>query len=483
MYLDYGKIANLMTKDLSKSHENYNRVFRYYTKEMIQKFLENPAFYEQKIRELMRFLYDKSLHYKRLIRYFAGMLTFDYIIKPYDIDVDNIDVARFKSAFIRSANFVDKMNIKHEMIKLLTIALKEDVVYGYEFEGKNSYYIHVLDPNYCEIVAIEDGIYQFAFNFRYFDTREDELEDYPKEFKKKYKKYKDNGKKDPWIVIDGEKSICLKINEDVPYPCPPFVGIIEYLFDIDEYRRLQKSKEQLEIYKLIIQKIPMREDSDINNDFLLDYDFFNHFHNNAASVVPEQIGVITTPLPVDEVSFEKDRVDTDVVAKATRDFWSALGVNQHLFTTDKTSSTALNKSVETDEQFMFTVLRQIERWVNRRLKYKVRQYNFKVEFLNVTHFNWKDMFDSYLKAAQYGAPVKEKMCAVLGYSPADLINMSFVENEIFELHNNFIPLGSSHTQPKNDSPDNEPGREPVDDDEITDSGEITRDTDGNEERE
>ena len=71
------------------------------------------------------------------------------------------------------------MNIRHEFTRALTVAFRDDVYYGYAWETNDSYTFQQLDQDYCKISSIEDGVYNFAFNFSYFDANSERLTEFP----------------------------------------------------------------------------------------------------------------------------------------------------------------------------------------------------------------------------------------------------------------------------------------------------------------
>src|SRR5690606_18496043 len=131
---------------------------------------------------------------------------------------------------------------------------------------------------------------------------------------------------------------------------------------------------------------------------------------------------------------------------ALRAVHDAGGVSQHLFNSDKSTGVGLEKSVLTDEETVFAILRQVERWINRKIKRESGKYKYKFEFLDMTIFNKDTYYDKFLKAAQFGVPVKLEIGASLGLSPLDVINKAVLENDILGLGDLFVPLTSSHTQ-------------------------------------
>jgi hypothetical protein len=473
--ITYAQLSKLIIADLNSINStNKTALLAKYTKEQIIGFLENPIKSEVQLRKLSQYLYSVSPNYKRLIQYFAGMLRFDYIVEPYDLDVEKVDIKSFKKQYLSTLKVLEIMNIPHEFTKILKHAYKDDVFYGYEHMTDDSYFIQKLDPDYCKLSSIEDGVYNFAFDFSFF-KKDEEVQKYPKEFIQKYNKYKSNRTEFRWQELDSKNTICFKVNEELDYPIPPFSGVFESLFDIDENKRMRKVKNKMDNYMILTQKIPLDEKSSEPNKFLIDLDTAIAFHNKATQSLPEEVGLVTSPMPIEAIKLERKNKDSDNVAEAERAYYNAAGVSQILFNADKATSSGLAKSIVTDEQIAFLCLQQFERWLNRKLKNLNKKYKFKVKFLKTTHFNVDTVREGLLKSAQYGMPVKSALAATLDLTPSSFINMTFLENSVLDLPNMLIPLSSSHTTSGKDGA----GRPTKKEDDLSESGEKTKETDGN----
>ena len=186
--------------------------------------------------------------------------------------------------------------------------------------------------------------------------------------------------------------------------------------------------------------------------------------------VPENVGVITSPMEVEALKFEKDRADNDGVGKSTRDFWEGTGTSQLLFSSDNTTSQGLLMSIKSDEEIVFALITQIQRWLNRYLKYQFNELMFNVDILHVTHYNRSEMFKMYLEAGQYGVPTKNKLSAVVGFEPIETMNMAYLENDLLKMHEEFIPLMSSHTQSAEDIANATGGAPKKEAEELSDEG-------------
>ena len=485
--LNFAQMSGMILKDLN---ERSNPIVKQYTKDDVKNYLDNPLRYAKELGDLSQGLYRASPHYRRLINYFSNMPTLDYIIEPFNLNIDKVNDKSFKTAFEKTNLLLDLMNIKHEFSKALKIAWTQDTFYGYEWEGTDSYFIQHLPNLYCQINSIEDGVYNFAFNFQFFDRNLPLLEMYPKEFKKLYNKYK-NGSEGQWIELDPTKTVCIKINEHFDYDLPPFSNLFASIFDIEDYKALKKTATTVDNYKFIVQKIPLRKDSGVNNDFLIDLPNVMMFHNRVSTTIPEEIGLLTVPFDVETVDFSRDKSETNKVEEAEREFYSSAGTSSLLFNGSNASQANLAKSIMVDEQEVFAVLRQIERWINRKLKIAVKgNVKFKIKMLDVTVFNREETIDRLLKVAQYGFPVKLMLASVLGVSPSSVKNMAYMENTFLTLIDDFIPLQSSHTQSSKDGEQASgkkgevgQGKPKQNEDALTEKGEEQQNRDDNANRE
>jgi hypothetical protein len=481
--MNFSALSNMIIKDLNQRQATTTTN---YTKENIQTYLTNPRRYSKELADLSTNLYNISPHYRRVINYFARLSTLDYIVEPYGLTFDNVNEKSFMNGFNKTVDYLEMMNLKHEMKKVQQIAWIRDTFYGYEHEAKNSYFIQQLPNQFCAISSIEDGVYNFSFNMKFFDRNQAQLEMFPKEFKSLYNKYL-NGSIGEWAELDPAKTICIKVNEELDYDLPPLVGIFPSIFDIEDYKNLKKTRETLQNYKFIVNKIPMRESSERNNDFLLDLSMVTSFHNKSSDTIPETIGVLTVPFDVTTIDFTSDKSERNAVWEAEHEFYTSVGTSSLLFNGDNASQANLAKSIKVDEQEAFAVVRQIERWVNRKIKNVIKgTYKFRSKFLDMTIFNKEEYVDSLLKNAQFGIPVKMMLCSALGLSPSQATGMAFLENDMLGLVDKFVPLQSAHTQSGNESangetPQNETGdeggRPTKDEDELTEKGEESQNRD------
>lgn len=421
---------------------------------------------QKELLKLSEGLYSTSRHYQLLIQYYSDMPKWSYVIVPRrNITYRNSE--KLEEEYYEVAEMAKSMNMRQEFNKVLKNALMRDVFYGYVYESRNGYYIQRFDNSICKISSVEDGVFNFAINMKSFTKREEDLLYYPLEIQKAYEEWKkeyesksrSKNKISDYIELNPKNTICIKVNETLRETVPPFAGVFDSLFEIKGFKQSRKNQENLNNYMLLLQKIPMRDSNLEVNDFTLDNDAVTYFHNVLTSVLPDNIGAITSPMNVESIKFDRDKIDIDNVSKSERDFWQNAGVSQSLFSSDNSTSEGIRQSLKVDENTVFNILKQFERWINRfiYLNSKKRSVDFMVNILPVTAFNQQDVYKIYLESATYGIPVKSHLSSAIGLEPLDMLNMLHIENNVFTLDRRLIPLASSHTMATNPIVDGENG--------------------------
>ena len=465
----FALLNRLITRDLNN---NVNTpTFSLYSKDDITTYLSNPYKYEKQLRKAVIYINGASPHFRRLIQYFAGLSDLSYVVSPYRVDpkhVNNNSVAR---NYRKVLNIMSAMSVKTQFPKILTVCLREDTFYGTMWVTNDNIIIQQLPSDYCAISAIEGNVLNVTFDFSYFDSRKSLLEYYPAEFKTKYATYEKN-KTTKWIELDSPTSFAIKCNNDIlDYSIPPFAGILREIYDIEDYRQLKLTKTALENYAMIVMDLPMDDDG----NWLLDFDKAREFWMNLDAVLPEEVGSILSPMNIHKIGFERSNTsDTDTIADAEQNLFTAAGVSSLLFNNEKASANALSLSIKADQSITFGIVKSIEDVINRSIQSQSYGKNFKVTFLDVSPYNRKEAGEAYLKACQYGMPMVSYYCASQGLGQAEMDSMNFLENEILDIKATFIPLQSSSTQTSSGAISDNGGSPQKEIDELSDSGEQSR---------
>ena len=459
----FSKMPTKPADSTSLNSLNSRKVLKNYTQSQVREILENAhtAINQDKLVEISKAIYRTSNPYRRLIGHFSGMPTYAYIITPTR-DIRDVEQGKVKKAYEELGVLAKRMKLKNEFSKIHKIALIQDVFFGYVHDDKKSFYIQNIDYALCRISSVEDGVLNYSVNMSHFNGREADLAYYPEEFTRMYWQWRidksNNSNISNYVEVDSDNSICIKIGDETMDVMPPFAGVFDSIFDVDGFKKLRKSKGEMENYMTLIQKAPIRLDTDSNNDFAIDPDMMDYFHEQLADALPEEVGLATTPMTVEAVNFKQTKVGEDGVAQAERDMWSSAGVSSLLFNADGKSSQGLLNSIKTDEELVFNFLRQMERWLNRRIRRKNKNGFFEISILDVTTFNKEEMYKTYLESATYGFPTKTQLASTIGLEPIELMSMMFLENDVLGMQDAMKPLQSSHTMSGNEEATAEDGR-------------------------
>lgn len=459
--LDTSKLVSLIKKDLQATNEG-SAFLSQYNKEDIMRYLQSPVASEKIIRQISNLLYNLSPQYKRILKYFVDMTRFDYVLDMNSLKLIELPKKEVLEKYLKTGKYLETMNIKHEFNKITNTCFIEDTFFGYIYSTNHSYIIQKLDPNYCRVNGWADGVRTFQFSFDFFNnTKNKELLEtyYAPEFKEKYELYKENGRDYKWQELSLDRTICIKLNETLEYSVPFFANIFPDLFDLSDYKLLRKMREEMNNYVILVAKIPYLSKSDTANAFALHMDDAITYGNKAISSLPEGVGFILSPY--DEVTDihlgNTNQMDNNAVEDAEKSLFNAVGINDSLFNSDKISEESIRKSIQSDENIVFSLYRQFERWTNRTLKLNLDD-NFKIRIINSTEYNHEELAKEFKEASQYGLPFVNEWGAVLGKSPLEFYMSLHLQNNIFDYENSLIPVKSSNTM----SPDKVNGRTPQD---------------------
>lgn len=434
----FAMINRLITRDLN--NDTNKPTFSLVSRDDIKKYLTNPYTYEKQLRKAILYIYGASTHFRRLIHYFVGLTDLSYLVEPYKIDPRKVNQKTLSNNYRKVLNFLSSMSIRTQFPKILTVCLREDVFYGTFWITNDNITIQQLPSDYCSISAVEGNVCNVTFDFSYFDSHSNLLPFYPAEFERKYNEYR-RDRLSRWIELDSPTSFAVKCNMDIlEYPLPPFAGLLRELYDIEDYKQMKAAKTALENYAMVSMTLPMDKDG----NWGIDYGKAKDFWRNLDAVLPDEVGSILSPMPLNKISFEKSNTgDTDTVADAEQRMFTAAGVSSLLFNNEKASANALLLSIKADQSITYGIVKNIEDVVNRLIQSYSFGKNFKVNFLDVSPFNRKEVGDAYLKAATYGIPTISAYAASQGIGQAELDSMSFLEGTVLGLQDMFKPVRSS----------------------------------------
>ena len=467
--------------DLSSST---TRTWTVFNKDNLRSYLQSPysTNSQTNLRNLAKFLYTLSFPLRRIVNYFASLPDFSAYKVNLDFSLieDNDDEALLQD-YEDACRFIRRMNLEINMFKLLVIAWREGVVYFQPYQDDDGNMLLMpLDSQYCKISSVGyDNLLHVAFDFSFFNgSNAFYLEVWDPEYKSKYNTYNSDSSQ-RWQALDTARAFKIDI-ADLDLILSPFASLFEGLIDLIDLQSLVAVKDSLDIYKLLVMKIPMLSGTKNPNDLALSLDLAMKFYQKAMSVLPEEIGLVLSPgMDVDSVSFDKNATsDTNAIADSYQNLMEQTGISQIFDSSRLTGSSSVKMSMMADAMMATKgIMQQIEAFVNERIQMQFPNSVAYMKFIDVNAYTKEDRIKTVKDAASLGLPVKQEYMTLLGYDPLEAIASDWLETKLGMSIERFVhPLVSSHTQSGSSDTGGAPEK---DDGELTDEGAETKDQEKN----
>lgn len=456
-----------------------------YNRETLRTYLRNPATdgNNKNLRKLSNYLYTISHVYRRMINYKAHQVNCKvWSAYPVVSMVEENDEESILQEYERVVNIVTNMHMETQIFKLMLQAWKNGITYGYTYgdpEKDGSFYIHLLDPDYCKVncASFDSGVLGFLFDMSYFNGKEDELEFYDKEFERLYKEFqRDNIR---WKQLPIERTICIKIDLDnLDYAIPPMSGLLESIISITDLQAAQDEIDSLQNYKLVWGKLDTIQGTSNPDDFAVNLDLALAFMKKLGADLPGNVSYGLSPMDLDVIDFKaNDASDTNVLSKAYSNLIESNG-SIVLNSNKITNSTAFKMAMKVECEDAMKPVTQINAWLKLYLKYNYKVETVAVEYSDISPYFMDEEIEKYSKLAGLGLPVKTELASMIRANPQKSFGMDFLERQLLKLGterwNN--PLVSSNTQSAQIGADGKPKSNEGD---LTDEGVETRDKDKN----
>lgn len=462
---------------------NSTKTWTVFNKETLRSYMQNPysASSQTSLRNLAKFLYTLSFPLRRIVNYFASLPDFSSYKVNLDFSlIEDIDEESLLQDYEDACRFIRKMNLTLNMFKLFVIAWREGIVYFQPYQDADGTTLLLpLDSQYCKVSSVGyNGLLHVAFDFTFFrGTNAFYLDIWDKEYKQKYNKFEGDSTL-RWQELETARAFKIDIS-DTDLVVSPFASLFEGLIDLIDLQALIAVKDSLDIYKLLVMKIPLLNSKN-PDDMAINLNLAKKFFNQALESLPPEIGLILSPgMDVDSVSFDKNATsDTNAIADSYQNLMEQTGISQIFDSSRLTGASSVAMSMLSDA-LMATkgLMQQVEAFINERIQMEYPNSMAYIKFIEVTTYDKKERIAQIEKAANSGMPVKLEYMTLLGYDPIESIASDWLETKLGLSITRFMhPLVSSHTQ----SGDSDTGGAPTKDDgDLSDEGSETKDKEKN----
>lgn len=433
------------------------------------------------MRDISKYFYESSGIYYRLCEYLATLYRYDWYVTPYITDSTKEKNNKILNELSKVLLYLDKSEVKTVLTNVALDIIIEGVYYGILMDFGDRFGIQKLPANYCRSRYTAGSIPIVELNLQFFDNqfwnpqyKLQILKLFPKDIQQAYILFKQGklkgdypGDTSCWYALDPGSSIKLSLNN---HDFPAFIGTIPSIIDLDQAQELDRQKTMQQLLKIIIQKLPI----DKNGNLIFDVDEAIDIHNNAVQMLKRAIGVdvMTTFADVQTID-TKDKnssTTTDDLERAERTVYNNAGITRNIFNAD--GNLAVTNAILADEAVMRNLPLQFGSLLTRILEKfnKKNRYEFRVDILETTQFNYKDMSKMYKEQAQMGYAKMLPQIA-LGHSQSSILATLTFENEILHLAEIMTPpqlsstvsakqLGTNNQQTQNKTQDKQESGRP-----------------------
>jgi len=445
----------------------------------IENWLVYPQQFEQQLSSLSQYLEGVVMQYERTIYHFSTLLTFNYYVYPITpIPTDKKDLISFKKSYNKALTWLRKFRVKEQFQNVMLGVIREGGKYYYVRESADFIDLQEMPPQWCVIDGRTSLGYTYSFNMSFFLKAPQALADYAPEFLNWfddfYIDYQTNKGIQYYKQMPPEKSAVFLFDDTKAARLNPLRSLFKDALDVQEYKKLLKTKTLLDTWKLIYMKSPVDKDGKMT----IDQKLIANWIAIAQSSLPYGAVAFGSPLEASELKVADNQFINILGSQTNSKFWENAGVNANIMgSSDAKSASAIKASLETDVAFVSHLYPIFERFLNSQLAQKTGKYKFGIRLFG-DKFSIKDTREELTKAIQYDDSHYIKWMASMDYEPFEINGLNGMM-DIFGLRDKIKPLMSSHTL---SSKDNKGGRPTAEDlgKGISDSNEITRDNDSNE---
>lgn len=461
--------ANSLMKDINISP-------RKPTSQEIEKWLFNPQQYEQQLSSLSQYLEGVVMQYERTIYHFATLLTFNYYIYPISpTPTKKEELVTYKNSYNKALTWLRKFRPKEQFQNAMLGIIREGGKFYYVRESDEYIDLQEMPAEWCVIDGRTSIGYTYSFNMNFFLRAPKTLEGYASEFMEWfdefYEEYKVNRGVQYYKQMPPENSAVFLFDDTKSARLNPLRSLFKDALDIQEYKSLLKTKAMLDTWKLIYLKSPLDKDGKPS----LNQTLIANWVAAAQASLPYGAVAFGSPLEATELKVSDNQFINTLGSLTNSKYWENAGVNANVMgNADAKSASSIKASLETDVNFVSHLYPIFERFINFQLSQKTGKYKFGVRFFG-DKFRISDTRKELKEAIQYDDSNYFKWMASMDYEPFEVAEMGNLMNAL-GLRKKIKPLMSSHTL---SGKDDKGGRKTMDDNDLGDSGEQTRDIDGN----
>lgn len=377
---------------------------------------------------------------KRSLSYIGNLPAFDYTFTCTNInDINEYNSEEYKNDLRMVKEFLNRFDVKSQFSYVHRRSMIIDAFFGIlRTEGK-CWVFQELPNQYCLITG-KSSDYGFVFDFdmSWFLNSGLSIDQYPKNFRKIWKRVFGNNKKPeytPANKLNNRKGVysswtqtsplledgaftCFKFNGDCYSKIPFLTSLFSDEVNKPLVRELQNNQYIIASQKLLIGLIPFIKDTktaQTKDNLAIDAGTLGMFLALLKQGLSDAIKVGGVPFSdLKDISY--DLPEKNMYQEYSKTLSSNTGVTNRLIYSDtQLSATEVVYNTEIDEMLATHIYPQYETWLSTMVNRFTQKYKFKFKFEGSNFSqNRKSRFDNAMSLADKGMVNFQKIASSLG---------------------------------------------------------------------
>ena len=406
------------------------------TKEKVTKALSDYKHNSEQLQAYSEFMEAFDMIYKRLVKYYAGMLSFDLdisCINAYAPDKD-FKSDEYKEDLRRVYKFLDSFDYKHEFYKVVVELLRKQNYFTWfrdtqgTFNGDtidlnddkkhktSRYMLQTMPQKYCKITGRWEYGYLYDFDMTYFTKAGTSIDSYDPVFRRYYKNvFVDSGNNqyipttplqnrygdfalwtqtspddNAWVFTFDENNIA-----STPFLAP---NILNFLTN-KEIEGLQKDKDMISAKGILageIQLLDKQKSGQSTDAMAYNMKTLMKMLSLVKRGLNSNINAVAMPTASPKLYQFADSNADMVKNTVDNTVGQAVSASRIIYSSDKMSETEAKNAIITDFNMVAHLYPQFEHFLNFFVNKKTRKYKFAFKFSGCTYpFTREDMINRY----------------------------------------------------------------------------------------
>ncbi|WP_024622607.1 hypothetical protein [Metaclostridioides mangenotii] len=442
-------LKNLKFSNVNNVEKIYKSIYRprKMSRKQLRTAMKNPQENANKLQEISEILKHSNGMLKEFILYKSMILTYDHFIVPKDMSKYKAYEDMFNEEY-KAALYLEKFKIKFNAKWMAERILSNGELYIYKREDSDSILIQEMPSDKCKIVGKNNNMVS-KYAIKLSAISDAELSFYPQEIQNLYMANKDGKLINDKNLLEGgyyrldKNASAFNLETWASKGVPYYAHIFDSLMALEDMDDIQDQNAKLDNFKLLHQLA----DTDDDGNLLLEREVLENYHEAIKETVPNGIGVITTPMPVNPVTLGDEKVKTmDYINKIKEGIYDSSGINNELFNGNRSTNEAIAIGSVVDILISLKIQDMICNWINDELNQRKETKNWGITFVKTSEYNQRQAVqDERENLSLYGS--RKKYLATQGFTPLQVMNITKNE-KLLGLEDSLMPMQTSHTLSK-----------------------------------